>query len=97
MANQIRMSPDTMRIRATAYGKEAEEVTGVITRMDNLLKQLETEWEGEASKGYSDKYGQLRPSFVKMSDLIGEIKTALETTAKLVEETDANIAAQFRA
>ena len=49
MANQIRITPDQMRTRSTQYRNEADTVNGVISKLDSLLQQLQSEWEGEAS------------------------------------------------
>ena len=97
MANQIRITPDQMRQRANDYRREAETVNGVISKMDALLQQLQGEWEGAASESYAARYTELKPGFLKAEALIHEIATALDSTAKIVEETDASIANQFRA
>lgn len=97
MADQIRMSPDAMRERANQYRKEADTVNGVIKKMDTLLQQLQSEWEGSASQSYAARYDELKPGFVKAEGLVREIAQALDSTARIVEETDANIASQFRA
>lgn len=96
MANQIRITPEQMRSRAKEYRNEADAVNGVIKKMDTLLTALQGEWEGAASESYSTRYGELKPGFLKAEELIREIATSLEVTAKTVEETDAGIAAQFR-
>lgn len=96
MANQIRITPDQMRQRANQYRREASNVGEVIRSMDNLLNALQGEWEGEASRAYGERFGQLRPGFVKAQQLIDEIAVALDATARNVEETDASIASQFR-
>lgn len=96
MANQIRMTPDMMRSRATEYRTEADTVNGVISKMDTLLSNLMSEWEGASSEAYSARYQELKPAFVKAEDLIREIASALDSTANIVEETDSNIASQFR-
>jgi len=95
MANQIRMSPEAMRGKAKQYRTEAETVNGVISKMDTLLSQLQSEWEGAASDSYAVRYGELKPSFVKAADLINEIAAALDKTATTVEQTDNDIAGQF--
>ena len=92
MANQIRITPDQMRERANQYRNEADTVNGVITKMDSLLQMLQSEWEGAASESYAARYQELKPG-----ELIREIAQALDSTAKIVEETDASIASQFRA
>jgi len=97
MANQIRITPDQMRQRANDYRREADTVNGVITKMDTLLQQLQGEWEGSASESYAARYQELKPGFMKAEELIREIATALDSTAKIVEQTDSEIANQFRA
>lgn len=68
----------------------------VIQHMDTLLNSLQEEWEGSAAQAYSNRFQELRPSFVKAQDLITEIGQSLDATAQSLEETDSNIAAQFR-
>jgi WXG100 family type VII secretion target len=97
MAGQIRITPEQMRGRANEYRTEAEKVNEVIARMDSLLSALQGEWEGEASQSYASRYAELKPGFMKAEELIREIATALDATARIVEETDASIASQFRA
>ena len=91
----IRISPDAMRERASQYRNEAETVNGVISKMDSLLSQLQGEWEGAASSSYAARYAELKPGFMKAEELIREIAAALESTARIMEETDSEIAAQF--
>ena len=96
MANQIRMTPEMMRTRASEYTTQANNLQQIITKMDTLLRQLQSEWEGEASRAYATKFAELRPGFVKAKDLIDDISSALRSTAQIVEDTDKNIAGQFR-
>lgn len=96
MANQIRITPDTMRVRATAYRNEADTVDEVIRKMDSLLSQLMDEFEGDASAAFNERYTELKPEFVKARELIQEIAAALDATAKVYEETDGKIAGLMR-
>lgn len=96
MAGQIRIGPDAMRGRAGEYRNQAEAVNGVIGAMDSLLTALQGEWEGDASSAYAARYAELKPGFVKAEELINEIAAALDSTARIMEETDSSIAAQFR-
>lgn len=97
MGNQIRMTPDSMRERANQYRVEADTVNGVINKMDSLLSALQSEWEGSASESYAGRYAELKPGFMKAEELIREIAAALDSTANIVEQTDADIASQFKA
>lgn len=97
MANQIRITPDQMRQRANQYRTEADTVNGVIKKMDSLLQQLQSEWEGSASESYATRYAELKPGFQKAEELIREIAQSLDSTARIVEETDSDIANQLKA
>ena len=91
----IRISPDAMRGRASEYRNQAANVHEVISKMDSLLSQLQGEWEGAASQSYAARYTELKPGFMKAEELINEIAAALDSTARIMEETDQSIAAQF--
>ncbi len=96
MANQIRMTPETMRTRAGQTDKQAENMQNLRTAMDNLLTTLKEEWEGDAMRGYEDRYNKIKPVLKNANDLLQEIANNLRATANIVEETDKRIASQYR-
>ncbi len=96
MAGQIRITPDQMRSRAGEYRTQSQNVEDVISAMDALLSNLQSEWEGESSAAFADRFTQLRPGFVSAKELIDEIATALDATANDIEELDTQIAGQWR-
>ena len=96
MADQIRITPDQMRQRANDYRREADTVNGVISKMDTLLQQLQSEWEGASSESYAARYQELKPGFMKAEELVREIAQALDATAKIIEETDVEIANKLK-
>lgn len=96
MAGQIRITPDQMRSRAEEYRVQATNVEDVINAMDNLLNALQSEWEGESSAAFEERFTELRPGFVAAKELIDEIAAALDATASDIEDLDTQIAGQFR-
>lgn len=95
MSDQIRISPEKMRGRAKEYRAEADKVNDVIRKMDSLLDALQSEWEGSASEAYAGRYKELRRGFVKANELIREIAGSLDSTAKIMEETNQKIASKY--
>lgn len=93
---QIRMTPEAMRQRASEFTTQANNLQDIIGKMDNLLGILRGEWEGDASEGFSTKFAELRPNFVKAKELIDEISNALKASANKVEETDREIAGAWK-
>lgn len=96
MSGQIRITPEQMRGRATEYRTQATNVEDVISAMDTLLEVLQSEWEGESSVAFYDRFTELRPGFVAAKNLIDEIAAALDATANDIEELDSKIAGQWR-
>lgn len=97
MANQISMTPSQMDACARKAKTTGELVEReVIKNMDNLLKQLKDSWKGDAYGGYEARYTTIRKSLVNAKDLLDEIHDNLVASKKIIEETDKNIAAQFK-
>ena len=96
MAGQIRMTPDQMRQRAGEVRNQGETFQDVINRMQNIINELQTEWEGQASGAFGEQFNRLKPSFNDMRQLIGDIGTQLDATANAVEQLDQDIAGRFR-
>ncbi len=95
MAGQIRITPDQMRSRASQFRTEGSTFEGVISKMQNLINNLQQEWEGEASSKFAQQFSSLKPSFNNMRQLIDDIAGQLDATAKAVEELDRNISQKF--
>ena len=53
MPNQIRISPELMEARAAEFQKHADEVTQLVSELDTLFENLQSEWEGQASESFA--------------------------------------------
>ena len=95
MAGQIKMTPEEVRESAKQYRQQAEVVDGVITKMDTLLAQLQSQWEGSGSQSYAARYADLKPSFTRAVELINEVAAALDGAANAIERGDMEAARQF--
>lgn len=96
MQGQIRISPEQMRSKASQYRTQAEAIESTITKMDSLLSELQSEWEGSSSEAYAARFAEVRPGFVSAKELVCDIAQSLDSTANIMEETDTSIASQFR-
>ncbi|MDA7028033.1 WXG100 family type VII secretion target [Bacillus sp. CLL-7-23] len=97
MSGIIRVTPAELRSMAGRYSKESEAVhSQVEQRLDQMIKQLEDMWEGESSRAFASQYQELRPSFIKMADLLSDVSKQLSQTANTLENTDKEIASQIR-
>ena len=95
MAGQIRITPDVMRQRAGQYRNEAANVNAVIASMDNLLGMLQSEWEGEASRSYAQRYAELTSgngSLAQLDSLTANLRAMMDDLSydhdELVAQSD---------
>jgi len=96
MSNQIRITPDQMRSRAGEVRTQGETFQEVINRMQNIINELQTEWEGRASSAFAEQFDRLKPSFNDMRQLIDDLSSQLDATANSLEQLDQDIASKFR-
>jgi len=85
-----------MRSRAGEVRQQGETFQEVINRMGNIINELQSEWEGQASQAFAQQFDRLRPSFNEMRQLVDDIGTQLNGTANAVEQLDQEIASRFR-
>lgn len=96
MAGEIKLTPEQMRERARAYARESENLQRSMANMDRLIQALQTEWLGEASKAYAERYAAIKPAFTNARELMDELSKNLNTSAQIMEDADNNIASQLR-
>lgn len=96
MASEIKLTPEQMRNRARSYAKERDTLEKSIQNMDKLIRALQSEWKGEASKAYAERYTALKPAFNNARELMDELSKNLNASAKIMEDTDNKIASQLK-
>jgi len=90
------MTPEQMRARAGEVRNQGTAMEEVISRLGNVINELQTEWEGQASRAFAEQFERLRPAFNDMRQLVHDIGTQLDGTANAVEQLDQDIASRFR-
>lgn len=96
MSGNIRVTPAELVVMSTRYNGESGQVGEQITRLDSMISQLQGMWEGEASRAFAEQYETLKPSFIQMQQLLEDISSQLNSTARALEEADQQIASQIR-
>lgn len=96
MADKISLTPEQMRARARSYANESANLQKSIQNMDKLINALQSEWKGDASKAYAERYNSLKPAFNNAKELMDELSSNLKASAQIMEETDRKIASQLR-
>lgn len=96
MSGQIRVTPAELYSTANQYANESGMVTEQVSRLNGLIEHLNSIWEGASSQAFANQYEELKPSFLKMAELLQDVSTQLNSTGKVLEDTDQQIANQIR-
>lgn len=92
----IKLNPDEMRGIATQFDTAKEDLTDLINKMQGLTDTLVAGWEGEASRGYQERFKTIKDNFTnQMVPLVEEISKNLTTVANEMEDIDRKIGAQY--
>lgn len=92
----MKLDYESLRSQSKRYNQESGEVEAMIGRLDNLMSDLEAEWEGQASRAFSEQYADIRPSVVDLQNLLDKICTQLISVADTIEQNEQDIANQIR-
>jgi len=96
MAGVIRATPEELRGRAGDVDRQRGDFEQLIRSMDSILAQLQSEWEGAASRKFKEQFDDLkRTSFQNMTQLLEDLGTQLRQTADAVENMDNEIASRL--
>ncbi|KIL49077.1 MULTISPECIES: WXG100 family type VII secretion target [Jeotgalibacillus] len=96
MSGNIRVTPAELEAIASQYLQESGMATEQVTRLDNMIDNLISIWEGQASQAFAEQFEELRPSYVRMSQLLEEISRQLRSASNALQEADQNVAGQIR-
>lgn len=87
-SGHIRVIPDGLREAA----HEAQSVTDITneisTRIDKVLSDLQSSWEGKAYNKFSDRFSQIREVYNQLTDALEQFSQRVIAAANRYEEID---------
>ncbi|SIT70714.1 WXG100 family type VII secretion target [Edaphobacillus lindanitolerans] len=96
MSGIIRVTPAELEAMANRYNNESGEVEAQIGRLDGMISELQSAWEGASSRAFAEQYERLKPHFNDMRELLTEISVQLNRTGHALRDADEQIASQIR-
>ena len=97
MAGRIAMSPEQMQQRITEVRNAQADFQAVFKKTEGIVSALETEWEGEASRGFAEQFARLKQTaFQPMDKMYEDLGHQLTETQRVIQDLDQQIAGKFR-
>ncbi|CAM3250973.1 WXG100 family type VII secretion target [Filibacter tadaridae] len=96
MSGIIRVTPAELEAMSTRYNHESGEVASQIGRLDGMIGELQSMWEGASSAAFAEQYERLKPHFHDMQQLLSEVGLQLNRAGQAMQDADQQIAGQIR-
>lgn len=98
MEGTIRITPEELRSAATYLEQKLSAIKEESEQLKSKLDEIGGNWEGAARTAFFDIFNdEMWPVFnQKLPELITGIEKQLTETARVMEETDSNIASKLR-
>lgn len=92
MNRVISISPEGLRGEGKKLATDASELQDILKKLEQLIAQLQVDWQGDASVKYAKQFEVLTPSYKKAVESINSFSEAVIKTADNFEDLDAQIA-----
>ena len=95
MSFSLGMDPGRLSDRARDFSQESEALKASVDKMAGWIGTLEEDWKGDAARKYVQQFGELRPHFQNMYELIGDLSKQLQGAADAMVELDREMASRI--
>lgn len=96
MADTIKLTPSELRTSAVKYNQGSQGIDDILESLTTEQTVISENWEGDAFQSFDEQFTELKPSIREFAELLQAINEQLKKVADIIEQTDADIAAQIR-
>ncbi len=86
--SRIKLDVEQMVVVASKYEEQSVIIGELVTKLDQMLVELQTYWEGASAIKFEQNYLSLKPSIVKMQEVILDTSKAIKHSAQQISEVD---------
>ncbi len=96
MSGQIKLTPEELRTSALKYSEGSSQVGDVLSSLQAEQQVISDNWAGDSFQSFEEQFQELQPKITEFIELLQDINEQLTKVADIIQETDADIAAQIR-
>ncbi len=93
----IKMTPEDMRSYAQHYNSDADQMSSLLSSLNQMESQVESSWAGKGFQQYEQRYHELAKQTNDFINNLHEIAGKLQQAANEMSSTDSSIASKFGA
>ncbi len=89
--SRIKLDVEQMYSVASKYEMQSENVEELLRNLDNMLRELQTYWEGASAQKFEKNYLEIKPSIIRLKEVILETSKVIKHTASSIADVDKTI------
>ncbi|MFV0425142.1 MAG: WXG100 family type VII secretion target [Bacilli bacterium] len=89
--SRIKLDVEQMLAVAIKYERQSDNVEEMVRNLDNMLIELQTYWEGASANKFEKNYLEVKPSILRLKEVILETSRVIKHTAESISEVDKTI------
>lgn len=93
--SRIKLTPEELRASAVRYTEGSENIDAILDSLTREQATINDNWDGAAFDSFEAQFEALKPKIIEFSGLLRDINIQLNKVADIIEQTDADIAAQI--
>ena len=88
MEGNLLVTPEQLTATSSEFSSVMQQVTSMTNEMMDIVHSLKSQWEGEASNAYQNKFDQLKDDIEKIDKMIKEHVNDLQEMAKVYQDAE---------
>lgn len=88
MSGSFKTTAEEMNAFANRIGEVNQQIQGEIGRLNGLVEQIASGWQGAAATAYQQMQQRFNEDANALNKVLDEIKQAIEATTKLYAQTE---------
>jgi WXG100 family type VII secretion target len=88
MAGLVQMDVTLGHQTATSFNNAADEVQGIVNRVDGQVNQLESTWKGISHDRFMGEYPGWKQDMTRFIQMLRDVSTRIEKETREIETAD---------
>jgi WXG100 family type VII secretion target len=91
----IKLTPEDLVISAKQYTEGASGIREILQKLTREQDTIRDNWDGQSFQKFDEQFMDLTPKVEEFAQLLDDINQQLNDVAKIIEDTDREIASKI--
>ena len=94
---ELKVTPEELMNYGNKIAEKAEQLNNQVKALDSRIESIASAWTGISSNAFYNRYVELQPSLHGFAQILQQIASVAQTSAKTYDDVDVELASNFNA